>query len=825
MLKRRPKNPASIRKKAKQRVHVIPQRGHASVAVERDATERKRSEDALRESEQKYRALVENSPMMIGIIQDGRLKYINKAAIEELGWAYQELVSPSVDPIERIVSKNSRGLLRQNIGKRLRDEEHDPYEISLMRKDGSEVQVLVIGEKITYSHKPAIEFVLENITERKRVEERLRQSEERYRSLFDRMLDGVYLSTHEGHFVDVNPAFVRMFRYSSKQEMLEIKDIKKELYFSPEERGSHILDTGREEVEAYRMRRKDGSEIWVEDHGRYIHDADGKVIYHEGILRDATEHYRAEEALRDSEEKYRTIFNNSALGIFRSTFEGRLLEVNPAMVKMFGFDSSENMIRQIHDIAEQMYVHAEDRRRIVADHMSSSDTSQHLNHYRRRDGSEFIANLYVKTVRDTEGRPLFLEGIVEDITERKRLEDELREYSNRLEELVNERSAKLAESEARYRRLFESSPVALFEEDFSEVKKYIDDLRSRGIHDLTKYFAEHPEDLAKCASMVKIVDVNRTTLLMYGADSVDELRGELARVFTHEFQTKFTEELVALGDGETRFASEFDNQTLHGDTRHVNLLLTVVPGYEDTLAKVLVAIVDLTERKKMEEQLQQAERLAAVGETATMVGHDLRNPLQGIAGALHLLKQEPLTANERSEILQVIQKSLEYAESIVRELSDYSARIELSLSYATPKSILREALQAVKIPPSVTVEDLSKNEPTFRGDVSRLRRVFINLIENAVDAMPEGGKLILDSRQLGGSVEIVLSDTGAGMADKVAANLWKPFQTTKAKGLGLGLSISKRIVEAHGGSISVQSKIGAGTTITTCLPIQPEAGR
>jgi len=970
--------------------------------------------------------------------------------------------------------------------------------------------------------KSAIEFTFANTAERKRVEERLRESEERYRSLFDRMLDGVYLSTHEGRFVDVNPAFVRMFGYSSKEEMLRIKDIRKELYFSPEERGSHILDTGKEEVEAYRMRRKDGSEIWVEDHGRYIHDANGKVIYHEGMLRDVTERIRTEEALRDNEDKYRTIFQNSPLGIFRSTFEGRLLEVNPAMARMFGYDSPEIMIHQIHNVADQMYVRPEDRHGIVAVKLTSSDTTQHLNHYRRRDGSEFNANLTIKTVRDTGGRAIFLEGIVEDMTERKQLEDrlsalhdhtlklgsakelreivrhtldamqftlgfsstefwlvdetrgrllrqgargmtspisefrldgpgvtvkavttgktinvadsrkeeayiddegrvgkekspvklselavpvlidnkvvalldaetlsldyftdedqrlletlsshvasamtklrhedELQRYSAHLEEMVRERSKKLAESEARYRRLFESSPVALFEEDFSEFEKHFKDLRSKGVEDLRKYFTENPDDVAKCAAMAKILNVNETTLKLYGAKSVVELVGGLDRVVPHEFYETLKEELVTLSEGKTRFTSEFDNQTLNGDTKHVSLILNVVPGYEDTLSKVMVAIIDLTERKKMEEEvrksrdrlelvlatnpavlyfeeplpdfsdtystfvsksakfvlgfepdkflgetglkfwqnhlhpddlaryraelpslwkdghhtfeyrflhsdgtyhwiseqyrvirdskgrishavavavdvterkqlqekLAKAERLAAIGETAAMVGHDLRNPLQGIAGALHLLKQELLTANERREILQVIENSLQYADSIVRDLSDYSAGIQLGLSDSTPKSIIGEAMRAVTIPPNVEVQISCEDRPAFRCDVARLRRVFVNLIDNAIDAMPQGGKLRINSRQVDGTVEMVVSDTGSGMAEKVATNLWKPFQTTKAKGLGLGLSISKRIVDAHGGIISVESKTGEGTTITTCLPINPETGR
>ena len=139
-------------------------------------------------------------------------------------------------------------------------------------------------------------WVARDITERKLAEAAQRESEERYRTLFDRMMDGVYRSTHEGRFVDINPAMVKMFGYSSREEMLNV-DIKHDLYFAPEERGSHVLDTGQEEIEAYRMRRKDGSEIWVEDHGAYVHDEQGGLKYHEGILRDITERKQKEDAL------------------------------------------------------------------------------------------------------------------------------------------------------------------------------------------------------------------------------------------------------------------------------------------------------------------------------------------------------------------------------------------------------------------------------------------------------------------------------------------------------------------------------------------------
>jgi signal transduction histidine kinase len=306
---------------------------------------------------------------------------------------------------------------------------------------------------------------------------------------------------------------------------------------------------------------------------------------------------------------------------------------------------------------------------------------------------------------------------------------------------------------------------------------------------------------------------------LYGAESVGELRGELRRVFTPEFQQNFIEELAAFWEGKLRFTSEFDNQTLKGDVRHVNLILSVVPGYETTLEKVLVSVIDLTERKQMEQRLQQSERLAAVGETAAMVGHDLRNPMQGIAGAVHLLKQVDLTADERTEMLDLIQKNLDYSDGIIRDLVEYSAKIQLRIAETTPKSIIQTALQSVNIPENIALQNLSEDEPKIRVDPGRMKRVLTNILQNAVDAMPDGGALRIESRQANAEFEIEFADTGSGMPKEIMKNLWTPLHTTKAKGLGLGLAICKRIVEAHGGHITVKDRVGGGTSITLCMPI------
>jgi two-component system sensor histidine kinase AtoS len=251
--------------------------------------------------------------------------------------------------------------------------------------------------------------------------------------------------------------------------------------------------------------------------------------------------------------------------------------------------------------------------------------------------------------------------------------------------------------------------------------------------------------------------------------------------------------------------------------------MKVTRDAEGRILDVVGVGIDVTERMMLYEKLAKTERLAAIGETAAMVGHDLRNPLQGIAGALNLLKQESLTTEERNEMLQVIEKCVHYSDAIINDLLEYSGDIKLKLAEATPKSITREAIGAVKVPQNVMVQDLSEDQPTLRVDPDSMRRVVINLIENAIDAMPQGGTLTISSRKSDGNAEITLADTGSGISEEVMENLWKPLQTTKAKGMGLGLAICKRIIDAHGGNISVKSKTGEGTAMTIRLPIKLDA--
>jgi signal transduction histidine kinase len=219
-------------------------------------------------------------------------------------------------------------------------------------------------------------------------------------------------------------------------------------------------------------------------------------------------------------------------------------------------------------------------------------------------------------------------------------------------------------------------------------------------------------------------------------------------------------------------------------------------------------------------ELREAERMAAIGETAAMVSHDLRNPLQGIMGAAYLLRGESLTADKKNEMIQLIENNLKYADAIVKDLLDYARKITLVAAETTPKDIIESALKSIRLPENVKVEDLSQKQPIITVDTDRIKRTFINLIGNAVDAMPGGGTITISSKEGNGYVDFAISDTGTGIAKEIMENLWKPLHTTKTKGMGLGLPIAKRIIDSHGGEISVESKIGEGTTFKIRLPIK-----
>ncbi|MDG6223818.1 MAG: PAS domain S-box protein [Candidatus Bathyarchaeota archaeon] len=233
-------------------------------------------------------------------------------------------------------------------------------------------------------------------------------------------------------------------------------------------------------------------------------------------------------------------------------------------------------------------------------------------------------------------------------------------------------------------------------------------------------------------------------------------------------------------------------------------------------------IRDVTEKIEMQEKLVKSERLAAVGELATMVAHDLRNPLQSIATAMYCLEKViPEEKNEKAKkLVATVKDALSYSDKIVRELFAYSSKINLEFTKTKPRELIRKALLTINIPSNVEFVNRTQDKPVVFVDANKIRRICVNIISNALDAMPDGGTLTVSCITVNENLELSFSDTGIGMTPEHIKKLMNPFFTTKAKGMGLGLAISKRIAEAHHGTITVISEIGKGTTFTLVLPIK-----
>jgi PAS domain S-box-containing protein len=261
------------------------------------------------------------------------------------------------------------------------------------------------------------------------------------------------------------------------------------------------------------------------------------------------------------------------------------------------------------------------------------------------------------------------------------------------------------------------------------------------------------------------------------------------------------------------FVAVFENVT---EKRQMDKLM------EEYSEGLELTVADRTqELVRAQNRLVEVERFSAIGELAGMVGHDLRNPLTGIKNAAYMLRknQSKLVDNNSTEMLNTIDRAVDHANSIVGDLLDFSREIHLELEEHSPKSFVNYVLLAIKIPSNIVITQHIEESPCFWVDANKMERVFTNLIKNAIDAMPNGGRLEISSHQNADKIDFAFTDNGVGMSQEVIAKIFTPLFTTKSQGMGFGLAICKRIIEAHGGKITVESNPGKGTTFTLSIPI------
>jgi len=554
-----------------------------------------------------------------------------------------------------------------------------------------------------------------------------------------------------------------------------------------------------------------------------FHDSDGNRLGTAHVLKDFTER-------RQAESKFRTLFEKVQEGIFISTPDGRFLDFNDAFMHMLGFDKREDLLRA--NIPSEIYIDSEERRhlqRLLHDYGEVTDFEFR---FRRRDGEIRIAHESSFVTRDGSGAIVAYQGFVLDVTEQKQAEAEIRRRNrellalNTIAELLAE-SPKLEESLARALQKI----VELFSADVASV--YFLDEQAHALKRVADF--GHTSDYAKRLSRIQIpnslvqqIRQAHATVVSGAALSLPEEFRELQRaegvvvsqvavlrvkdritgalaVGCRTMKDFSTAELNLLGALGNQVATTIDKSRLLEETRE---------AYE-TL-------------RETQEQLLQSEKMAAVGQLISGVAHELNNPLTAILGYSQLLKNEQSIAGRSADYLEKLHRQAHRTHHIVENLLSFSRQHKPERGPVQVNRAIEETLALreydLKVNRVRVQLQLDPDLPETSGDFHQLQQVFLNILNNAVDAVMDGasdGQICVRTMLVQNRLRIEFTDNGPGVKDP--HRVFDPFYTTKpvSKGTGLGLSICYGIVKEHGGEIEVHDAPGGGATFAVTLPLTP----
>jgi PAS domain S-box-containing protein len=635
-------------------------------------------------------------------------------------------------------------------------------------------------------------------SEFKRAEEALQENEERFRQVAENAQEWIWEVDSNGLYTYASPVAERMLGYKSEEIVG-----KKHFYdlFAPEDRealkkAAFKAFTQKQDFREFVNRNvhKQGKLVWLSTSGTPILDKKGNLLGYRGTDTDITERKRTEEALQESERRLKNIVDNSSDQIFMLDRDCRFLVVNKSAADLFGLSPQEMVGRSISEVFPET-IAAQFSKNIK--NVFDTGKRMFLDEKMVAKGRELYTSTSLNPVKNDNGRVITVSGIVRDITERKQMEEKLKQYSEQLEALVQKRTKELSESEKRYSVLVEeaSDGVAILQDG-------------------------------------KIVFTNNKGAEIVGY-SKDEIVGLPFGKLVSEKYRQLTKERYEQRVRGENVASTYEIEVVSKNGTQVPVELSATRiQYQGRQADLLL-VRDISERKRMEEQRSKLERLAAIGEAAGMVGHDLRNPLQVITNTLYLSEKKsksvPITEKEILEkhgllkLTSGLKEQVEYMDKIVSDLQDYASPVKPTPVEIGLHQLINKTLSSLAVPENVKVSILiEKDFPKLTLDPTLMQRVFSNLITNAVQAMPNGGKITIKASKKEETALISIEDTGAGIPDENLSKLFTPLFTTKAKGQGFGLPVCKRLVEAHDGNITVKSKVGKGSTFTIKIPLREE---
>ncbi len=749
-----------------------PKPGHFATIFS-DVTQRVKMFEALQASEEQLSQIVETTPA--GIIKfdiHGRIIFANSAAEtilelqrnDLLGQTYYdgqwEITTLNGEPFPEsrmpFVQVLQTGIPVHNIEFCVQRSQGHPIFLSVNAAPLKDAEGKLTG----------VLAVLSDITETRRTVETLHISEEKFRRIVETAREGIWTLDKTGRTNFVNHQVIELLGYQP-EEILG----RPFFHFVPEEdrpdfahdpQHAPRIASGKFEQ---RLLRADGSEIWGWVSSTGIRDEQGHFNGMIAMITDMTEYRQALENVRQSEQKFRTLFDSVADALYIFDSRGHFLEVNQVACEQLGYTHEEMLKLSLFDINDpQAQTNTTNRLNRVLSQGRIFAETVHI----RRDGTRIPVEINSRTLLYENQLAIF--SSARNITERKLAE------------------AAMQEQEAQYRIVIQTAL----------------------------------DGFVALSTQGRILDLNDSFAQMTGYN-----RRELTGMNIHNLDNGMTletlhrkiEKIITVGQ------DLFETRLKCKDGHEIDVEVSAHYMKTQSQGLLFCFVRNISERKRNQEILLRTERLAGMGRMAAALAHEINNPLQSIGSSMELVLDFPLPETEKAEYLHNVRTEIDRLKTLTHRILDFARPPRLERHMVQVTDILQttlafagKQLQHSRIQIST---DLAADLPQISGASASLSQVFLNLILNAAEAMPEGGQLLISARAEEEQIRITFTDSGPGLTYDVQQQIFEPFFTTKTDGTGLGIPISHSIIQQHGGKLLAENAPSGGACFIILLPIAP----
>lgn len=620
----------------------------------------------------------------------------------------------------------------------------------------------------------------------------LKQSQRRFQTVFKAAPIGIAIADPEGYFIEVNRAFTKMLGYrKAEMKTLTFVDITHPEDRKETQRLSNAVRKGR--INSYqtekRYLKKDGQFVWGIIRATAVKDSQGQIQYWLGLVEDISEHKLAEEALEESEKRYRMLFEHAAEGIMVLDLQsGKFRFANPAICKMLGYTAKELTTMGVKDIYPRKKL-----RRVLRKFYAQIEGEKRLAQNipcLRKDGTLIYVN--INSTRVVIDGVECNVGFFQDITKRVMAEEALRE------------------SEEKYRNILTNMEEGYFEVDLAGNLMFFND--------------------ASCK------------LIRYPAD---ELMGMNNRQFTSPRTAKkmFKTFNRVYRTGEPAQIADFEVITKDNVKKHLELSASLMKdseqqpvGFRGIVRDVSARLRSQKEKERLASQIQHVQKMESIGTLAGGIAHDFNNLLMGFQGNISLMLLDLEDDHPHVEYLKNMESYVLRGSELTRQILGFARRGKYQVKTTNINDLLDKSAEMFsRTKREITIHKKFQDD-LWPVDVDRgqIEQVLLNLFVNSWQAMPGGGEIYIETENVyleddydkpyeiapGPYVRITVTDTGIGMDDDIQQKIFEPFFTTKAigRGTGMGLASAYGIIKNHNGIINVYSEKGHGTSFKIYLP-------